>query len=257
MAPSTVSNNPVIAQVLKGLFNRRPPIRKLPPSWSINDVLTKLAAPPYEPLHNVPLELLTHKTLFLVAAASARRRGCLQALTTKQGFLRFDPGGARLLPDPEFLAKNQTTSFTPQEIFLPSLSEGSSITEDKKCCPVRALKWYIERTKPIRKSERLFLLPRSPFTPASKMTISRWIVNIIRPHIQAGESLRAHDLRGHTTSKAWFNNVPLEEIMKAAAWKTPSSFVSHYLTDTVSAEGTFARTVLRTPSNRVQNPPPS
>ena len=253
---STVSNNPVILQLLKGFFNRRPVTKKLPPSWSINDVLSRLAAPPFEPLHNAPLELLTRKTLFLVAAASARRRGCLQALSVKEGFLRIDPDGIRLLPDPQFLAKNQSLTFTPQEIFLPSLSIGSSVAEDKKCCPVRAIKWYLERTKPIRKSDGLFLLPRSPYTPASRMTISRWIVDLIRPHIQPGESLRAHDLRGHATSKAWFASVSLEDIMRAAAWKTPSSFVSHYLTNTISAEGTFARTVLSTTSHRIQNPPP-
>ena len=71
---STLSNNQLIAQVLKGFFNRRPPQKRLAPSWSINDVLRTLAEPPYEPLHNTPLELLTYKTLFLVAAASARRR---------------------------------------------------------------------------------------------------------------------------------------------------------------------------------------
>ena len=171
--------------------------------------------------------------------------------------MRIDPNGVRLLPDPQFLAKNQSMSFSPQEIFLPSLTMGSSIPEDKKNCPVRALRWYLEKTKPIRKSERLFLLPRSPFTPASRMTISRWIVNLIKPHVQSEEPVRAHELRGHVTSKAWFNNIPLEVIMRAAAWKTPSSFVSHYLTDTLSAEGSFARTVLATHGNRARNPPPS
>ena len=44
--------------------------------------------------------------------------------------------------------------------------------------------------------------------------------------------------------------------MKAAAWKTPSSFVSCYLTDTISAEGAFARSGLRIPGH-VPGPPPS
>ena len=73
----------------------------------------------------------------------------------KAGFLRFDPGGVRLLPDPQFLAKNQSASFTPGEIFVPTMSSGSSISEDRKCCPVRALKWYLDRTKPVRKADRL------------------------------------------------------------------------------------------------------
>ena len=238
------------------MFNERPPTKTLPPSWSLNDVLTTLAQPPYEPMHNSPLEHLTHKTLFLVAAASARRRSCLQALTLKTGYLRWEQDGVRLLPDPKFLAKNQSMTFTPQEIFLPALGSISTISEDKRWCPVRAIKWYIDRTKPIRQCDRLFILPRSPYTPASKDTISRWIRDLITPHVSDSERARAHDVRGQSTSRAWFSGVPLEEVMKAAAWKTPTSFVSCYLTDTLSREGDFARAALRPPRREARGPPP-
>lgn len=192
-----------------------------------------------------------------MATASARRRSCLiHALTTKAGFLRFEPGGARLLSDPQFLAKNQSMSFTPGEIFLPALGVVSTIAEDKICCPVRALRWYLDNTKNLRQSEKLFILQRRPFSPASKNTISRWIKDLIKPHANEGERVRAHDLRGHATSKAWFGHINLEDIMKAAAWKTPSSFVSCYLTDTISAEGSFARAVLSQPCRRVPALPP-
>ncbi|KAJ8019670.1 hypothetical protein HOLleu_41344 [Holothuria leucospilota] len=120
----------------------------------------------------------------------------------------------------------------------------SSIREDRLVCPVRALKYYISRTKALRRSDRLFIACNPPHAPVSKDTISRWIRSLIIPHVRSSESVRAHDVRAHATSKAWFAGVPLEEIIKAAAWKTPSSFVSHYLTDTVSAEGAFTRAVL-------------
>ena len=91
---STLGNNQLIIQVLKGMFNRRPPTRKLAPSWSINDVLKVLSSPPYEPMDNAPLELLTHKTLFLVAAASARRRSCLTCPNGEAGFSQIRAGGS-------------------------------------------------------------------------------------------------------------------------------------------------------------------
>ena len=253
---STVGNNQIIAQLLRGMFQQRPRVKRLPPSWSINEVLFASSAPPYEPIQNATLELLTFKTLFLIAAASARRGGCLHSLTTKPGFIRFDPTGVRLLPDPLFLAKNQSMSFSPGEIFLPSLKGASSIAEDRFCCPVRALKWYLEKTKAVRTSERLFIIPRSPYTPAAKDTFSKWISNLIKPFATKDEVVRAHDIRGHSTSKAWFSRVPLEDIMRAAAWLTPSSFVSHYLTDTVSSEGAFARSVLRVPVREAPVRPP-
>ena len=254
---SSIGSNPVISDLLKGMFNKRPPARRLAPSWSINDVLQSLTVPPFEPLHRAPLDALTLKTVFLIAAASARRRSEIHALSIKPGFTRFSPAGVHLLPDPAFLSKNQSILFTPDPIFLPDMSEGSSIREDKLVCPVRALKWYIDKTKHLRTSEALFILPRAPYSPASKDTISRWIVSLIAKHAKPGESIRAHDVRAHASSTAWFRGVPLLDIMKAAAWKTPSSFVSTYLTNVISAEGVFATSVLRGSSSQVRNLPPT
>ena len=242
---TTLSNNEAVSKLLRGMFNSRPPVRKLAPTWSINDVLRSLQGSPYEPMDRAPLDALTHKTLFLVAAASARRRSELHALSVKRGFIRFTPAGVHLLPDPSFLAKNQSASFTPKAIFLPSLSSASSIREDRLLCPVRALKWYAHRTKLLRQSSNLFILPRSPYSPASKDTISKWLIRLILPHVQPNEYVRAHDIRAHASSKAWFQGVPLQDIMDAAAWKTPSSFVSCYLTDIISSDSNFARAVLR------------
>ena len=252
---SSVGTNTVISQVIRAIFHRTPSSKRLAPSWSINDVLATLAEAPYEPLGDAPLELLTHKTLFLVAVASARRRGCLHALSVRPGFMRFEPAGVRLIPNPEFLAKNQTESFTPEEIFLPTIDSVSTIREDKRWCPVRALKWYVDKTKHLRTSDRLFILPGRPFTPAAKDTISRWIVDLIRPHSLPGESVRAHDVRSHATSRARFRGIPLGDIIRAAAWKTPSTFASVYLTDTLSAEGNFSRAALGTQRRDAPRPP--
>lgn len=253
---STVGSSSVIAQVIRGLFHREPSTRRLAPSWSINDVLGSLANPPFEPLADATLDHLTSKTLFLVAVASARRRSTLHALSVAPGFLRWEPNGVRLIPHPHFLAKNQSESFTPQEIFLPSLDTVSTTDEDRRWCPVRALKWYVHRTKDLRTSDQLFILPRRPHSPASKDTISRWITELIQPHARQDESVRAHDVRAHSSSRAWFRGIPLDDIIKAAAWKTPSTFVSCYLTDTLSAEGDFARATLGV-RRRVAPIPPS
>ena len=249
---SAVGDNPIMAQLIRGTGNARPVVRSLTPSWSINQVLRALATAPYEPMHSSSLPLLTRKTLFLVAAASARRRSCLQALSVKPGFLRFEPHGVRLIPDPEFLPKNQTIEFVPGDIFIPEIKTLSSVSEDKLWCPVRALKWYLKRTESLRQSPRLFILPRAPHTAASKDTISHWLTEVIAPHAQG--RVRAHEVRGQASSRALFSGVSVQDILKAAAWKTPSTFVSCYLTDTLSAEATFGRAVL-TGSARRLGPP--
>ena len=253
---SSISNNQTVSSLLRGMFNKRPPKRRLAPSWSINDVLETLAKTPYEPLHRAPLDVLTAKTVFLVAAASARRRSEIHALSIKRGFIRFSPSGVYMLPDPSFLAKNQSMSFTPNPVFLPDMTSASSVREDKFVCPVRALKWYLDRTKHLRTSDSLFVIPRSPYSPASKDTISRWIVSLIAKHANPNDNVRAHDLRAHASSMAWFKGVPLQDILNAAAWKTPSSFVSNYLTNVISSDENFARSILGSSSGQVSDLPP-
>ncbi|PIK42184.1 hypothetical protein BSL78_20963 [Apostichopus japonicus] len=86
------------------------------------------------------------------------------------GFTRFEPGGVRLLPDPHFLPKNQTVTFTPNEIFLPSFVTSCVDHERQALVPVRALKWYIERTKQLKpltgsSSYQGHLSPRPERTP--------------------------------------------------------------------------------------------
>lgn len=233
-----------LSQLFKGLHQRIPRRVRLAPKWSINDVMATFTSAPYEPLSDAPLEALTKKTLFLVAVASARRRSCLHALSVKPGFMRFDDKGVRLIPNPEFRAKNQTQDFTPGSIFLPRIDSLSSVPEDRAWCPVRALRWYTKRTKHLRSSDQLFVLPKRPHTPAHKDTISRWIGELITPHLLPGERATAHDVRGHAASRAWYHGVPLLDIVEAGAWKTPNTFVACYLRDTVSAEGNFARAAL-------------
>ncbi|PIK35057.1 hypothetical protein BSL78_28123 [Apostichopus japonicus] len=131
--------------------------------------LQTLTKPPYEPMASASLASLTKKTLFLIALASARRRSCLHALSTKQNHIRFENHGVRMVPDPAFLAKNQVLSFLPGDIFIPEIKSLSSIAEDKLWCPVRALKWYLNKTQHLRgTTTTLFILPRAPYSAASK-----------------------------------------------------------------------------------------
>lgn len=89
---STISCYEAICHILRGLFNKKPPWRRPTPAWTNNDVLLSLASPPYELIHNTSLELLTRKTLFLVAAAPAWRSK-LNAPTTKNAFIPFSHDG--------------------------------------------------------------------------------------------------------------------------------------------------------------------
>ena len=245
---SLVSNAPALTKLFRAFFLKRPPIRKLLPSWSLPKVLEALAKHPFEPMAKASLMDLTVKTSFLMALASGQRRSTLHALSTAPGHIRWEKDGVRLIPRPGFIAKNQTANCKAIEIFLKPISALSSIGEDKVWCPVRALKWYLDRTKTHRRHDQLFLTCKEPFSPASMDTISRWIVRAIRA---AGNSAlmpeatpRAHDTRGVSASWALFAGVGQEEILRAAFWNTPNTFISCYLTDVPASEMAFSQAAL-------------
>ncbi|PIK47361.1 hypothetical protein BSL78_15777 [Apostichopus japonicus] len=103
-------------------------------------------------------------------------------------------------------------------------------------------------------STSLFILPRAPYSATSKDTLSRWLVEIIRPFATGPGRPRAHDIRGVATSTALFAGIPVEDILKAAAWKTPTTFVACYLSDTLQAEPAFGRSVMRGPGGPRSHP---
>ena len=196
---SGVSNSPFLTHLLKSFFLKRPANRSLTPAWSLPLVLDALSKPPFEPLAKASLHHLSVKTAFLIAIASGQRRSSIHALSTAPGHIRWERHGVRLIPHPSFIAKNQSESSGSVEVFLRPMSEFSSVKEDRSWCPVRALKWYLDKTKAFRKSDQLFLISRQPFSPASRETISRGIVEAIQA--AGSEALlsenppRAHDTR--------------------------------------------------------------
>eukprot|EP00057_Strongylocentrotus_purpuratus_P023337 XP_011677811.1 PREDICTED: uncharacterized protein LOC105444801 [Strongylocentrotus purpuratus] len=208
---SGVSNSPRLAMLLRSFFLERPPQQKLAPPWSLPKVLDALSKPPFEPLAKAPHPL--------------GEDGC-EAYS--QAFLHCEESNCLIWSGGDL-------SF--------SLSIVSSVEEDKVRCPVRTLKWYPDRTKGIRTDEQLFLITREPFSPASNESISRWLIEAVQaagPEALAeGVRPRAHDTRG-STSWALFHGVALHDIMKAAFWLSPNTFISCYLKDVPASEERFA-----------------
>ena len=119
------------------------------------------------------------------------------------------------------------------ESFLPSISTLSSVVEDKVWCPVRALKWYVDRTKSRRTSSSLFVATMAPHKGVATSTIANWLVECIK---MAGAV---------SSSWALFNGASLKDIQQAAFWSNTNSFISCYLKDVLVEEASFASAVLR------------
>ena len=253
---TSVSSSTVIQDLIKGMFHKRPPSKSLVPAWDLPRALRLLAEPPFEPLDQASLLDLSRKTAFLVAAACGRRVSEIHALSTAENHLEFRASAVHLLPRAGFLAKNQTMDFTPKHIVLPDLRKASKSPDCKAWCPVRALKFYLHRTKPYRgEVDRLFLTTSKPVRVASKQTLSRWIISVIKDSISTeecrltGSHVRAHDLRSQTAAWALYKGSSIQDIMEAQGWSSSSTFQSVYLKDVLIPRAESASRVLSTASS--------
>ena len=116
----SLSSDPVIRDLLRS-FRLSSAERVLrPPAWDLSKVLTYLVSPAFEPLSQASFRALTLKTLFLLALATAKRVGELQALSSIVTFVGED---ACLSYIPQFVAKSGVA-----RTFHPSLLLGEVLS---------------------------------------------------------------------------------------------------------------------------------
>ena len=119
-------------------------------------VLRFLLSTPLEPLDRSSFKLLTQKILFLVALAAAKRVSELQVLSVQ---VARQNNNMVLSYLPEFIAKKETSSHPlPREFTLISLTAVVDADDEERfLCLVRALRWYLRRTRSESRPRQLFL----------------------------------------------------------------------------------------------------
>ena len=98
-----------------------------------------------------------------MALASGKRREEVHSWTYSS--LRHKPQWKEVTisPSPAFLAKNQLASDGPdllRPVIIPALKPFLSLdlTEDMTLCPVRALRYYLDKTSALRKGKNLLFI---------------------------------------------------------------------------------------------------
>ncbi|KAI2653798.1 hypothetical protein H4Q32_014146 [Labeo rohita] len=219
----------------------RPEVR---PTWDLAVVLEALCRPPFEPIEESSNHHLSVKTVLLLALTSLKTVGDLQALSVAPSHIEFAPGMAKafLYPRPGVCPEGPLFSTTAHRTpgLLSSSLSGSGPAEAE----VRALDTYVHRAALWRKSDQLFICygPPKRGLPASKHTLSRWIVDAITQAYEFSDlpsplGVKAHSTRGISASKAFMPGVPMQDICDAAGWSTPLTFVRFYDLDLRVAPG--------------------
>ncbi len=147
IAGRSVGRDIAITQYLRGARRMRP--CTVPP-WDLATVLTL-----FVPFQSLSLRVLTLKPALLLALASVKRVGDLQALSVNPDCLEFGP----LKPRLGYVPKVLSIPFRAQVITLSAFPPPPSLTGSQQSllCPVRVLRIYIERSASYR-SQNSFLL---------------------------------------------------------------------------------------------------
>lgn len=232
--------------LIEGMHNTNPPRRKIWPAWDLDVVLDALNELPFEPIRSASLLDTSIKTAFLVTLASGRRSSEIHALSIGSRMI-FSKQGVTMYSRPSFLAKNERSNFSASPISLPSIPR--SVGKRHFSCPVRAIKWYMNKTEIVRKkTQELFIISTNPHTPASRTTIARWVVEaIVRAKATSTQGRpNAHSTRATASTTAMYKGVTVNEIVNTVSWKTSHVFISTYLKDKPpqSANARFATSVL-------------
>ena len=149
------------------------------------------------------------------------------------------------LPSSDFIAKNQLAregSQSVSPVTIPALTTivDRQFKEDRTLCPVRALRYYLDRTKDLRGSRSLLFISfkkghTSDIRPA---TLFSWLKQtILLCYKQADQQaldlvqVKVHDIRAFAASKAFYGGVSVDQIMQACHWKAHNTFTNFYLKD--------------------------
>ncbi len=195
----------------------------------------------------MPAKFLTLKALFL-AISSLKRIGDLQALSVAPSCLEFAPGMVKafLHPRPGYVPKVPDNVVRPivLQALCPPPFQNADQERHNLLCPVRALDVYDLRAALWRKNEQLFICfgPPNKNSPASKLRMSKWVVEAISLAYESASqpslmAVRPHSTRNMAAFKALISGVAFQEVCDVAGRSSPHTFIRFYSLDLDSTPG--------------------
>ena len=181
-----IAHNEDLHRLLSSFHRDRPKSSRNLPKWNLSVVLNELTKAPFEPMKDTDLKHLTFKTAFLLALASGKRRSEIHAWVANKVSNLGQWEKVALFPSSDFIAKNQLAregSQSVSPVTIPALTTivDRQFKEDRTLCPVRALRYHLDRTKDLRGSRSLLFISLS--SGSSVIVLGTVPVCVSRVHI--------------------------------------------------------------------------
>lgn len=212
----TIGNSSLVKRFMKGVFEKKPPVSRYNVIWDVRIVLDYLKNLITD--MDTPLDIITFKLIMLLALATKQRAQTLHAISVDDIQLS---DSLVVIPIRKLLKHTRSNNYK-FALYLNAYSE-------KSICVVNVLKLYLNKTKLCRGDHKqLFISYIKPFNPVSKDTISRWIKKVLTEAGIDTTKFKSHSTRAASASDALRNDVPIDSILKSAAWSNALTFHKYY-----------------------------
>lgn len=213
----TIGSHPMVSLVVKGCGNLNPPEPKYDSTWDVSKVFRLF----HKWGRNSKLTLLklSQKLTVLLLLCTAHRG---------QTIWRMHLSGMGITDcGVKFRMKHQLKHNKPGEPL--STIKVVEYPEDPIICPVRCLKEYIYRTKPLRKGvDQLLITSRKPHEQISRNTVASWTKKVFRYAGIDTKRFAPHSTRAASTSAAMEAGININTLLQQASWKSAATFAKHY-----------------------------
>ena len=150
--------------------------------------------------------------------------------------------------NPAFLPKVPTVENLNRHVELNAFYPQARTHEEKRLhllCPVRALRWYLQKTQGIREERQLLVSfqPGKLGSKVSAVTVAHWIREAIcGAYTQLGREIPRQDVKAHSARAiamflADIRRVFPAELCAAATWSSALVFAKHYRLDMAARKG--------------------
>ena len=213
-----VGQHPTIVRVLKGAYNKIPPLPKYSTTWEVSKVTSYITILGYN--HSLSLKSLSLKLVVLLALTRPSKSSDLSNLSLKS--MRILPDGLQF--NPVCLSKQSRPSRPLKPFTFPSFSANELL------CPKETVQAYVARTESFRGEgkDKLLLSYVRPHNPICSSSVARWIVTILKLAGIDTATFKSHSVRSASATAAVSAGITTNQLMEAADWRLESVFERFY-----------------------------
>lgn len=214
---SSLGEHPLVKRLLRGVYNKAPPVPRYSVVWDVNTVLEFLKERPG--LGSWSVKELTLNTVTLLLVLSGQR---CQTVASLSRCVQFGDGRVRLKITG--LLKTARPGARATELILKAFPSEANL------CIVTLLREYVARTDSLREAsegEALFRSYQKPFKTVGASTIGRWTKETLGVAGVDISMFKAHSTRAAATSAAK-TMIPVDQILKCVGWSSATTFGKFY-----------------------------